>query len=812
MSARAGRGWAGGLFTALVLVFLLVPLGIVALFSLHSSPSLTFPFQGFSTRWYDEVFGNEQFREALFNSLELALATAAFTFVFGTAAAYGVTRSGSRLAGAGVALFLLPITLPLLFVGIALLIALRRVDIELSLLTILIGHSIIAFPFFFMIARVALDRLDPMLEEAAADLGASPWTAFRKVTLPQVFPVLLGAAALAFMVSLDEFVVTFFVSRQRDDPAAVHLLAAADDPEPEHQRRLDPVDGDHPGALHLRLRDGDPRRAPPRAPRRRSTGPGGMSDAALRFERVGHSYQEGEPVLREIDLEVADGEFVTLLGPSGCGKTTLLRIAAGFLRPSEGAVYLRGEDVTAVPPHRRAVNLVFQRAALFPHLDVYDNLAFGLKLAKLPKREVAGRVREALELVRLEGYAHRRSGELSGGQAQRVALARALINRPQVLLMDEPLSALDLRVRLEMEAELRRLHRETATTFVYVTHDQHEALALSDRIAVLDRGEIAQLGTPAEIYHRPASALTARFVGDANVLPGEGGELTVLRQEDVVLREAGAGAADAGAANGAAGALHGTVRDVGFRGAGYSYLVECPQLPEPLKAEVPSDAGAAARDRHRGDGQLGPGAGAHLARRLMRRFLVLAGVVFVVEASLFSSLAALLPHYEEELGISSVAAGLLSGSYAAGMILGTVIAGLWVSDRLGVRATAVSGGLLLAAATVVFGLGEGIELLDAARFTQGIGAGLLWVAMLNWLIQISPSEARGESIGAAIGAAVLGTAVGPLLGGATGLVGELPVFAAVACLVLVLTLTLAIMPGLPTAGAERESGAGPPRT
>lgn len=212
MSARAGRGLAGGVFTALVLVFLLVPLVIVALFSLHSSPSLTFPFEGFSTRWYDEVFGNEQFREALFNSLELALATAAFTLVLGTAAAYGVTRSGSRLSGAGVALFLLPITLPLLFVGIALLIALRRVDIELSLLTILIGHTIIAFPFFFLIARVALERLDPMLEEAAADLGASPWTAFRKVTLPQVFPVLLGAAALAFMVSLDEFIVTFFVS------------------------------------------------------------------------------------------------------------------------------------------------------------------------------------------------------------------------------------------------------------------------------------------------------------------------------------------------------------------------------------------------------------------------------------------------------------------------------------------------------------------------------------------------------------------------------------------------------------------------
>lgn len=308
-----------------------------------------------------------------------------------------------------------------------------------------------------------------------------------------------------------------------------------------------------------------------------------MPSAALRFERVTHAFQGDEPVLTEVDLEVGEGEFLTLLGPSGCGKTTLLRIAAGFLQPSEGRVFLHGEDVTKVPPHRRRVNLVFQRAALFPNLDVYDNLAFGLKLAKVPKAEVDVRVREALELVRLEGYASRRSSQLSGGQAQRIALARALINRPEVLLMDEPLSALDLRVRLEMEAELRRLHRETGTTFIFVTHDQHEALALSDRIAVLDGGEIAQLGTPTEIYHRPASALTARFVGDANVLPAEGG-LMVLRQEDVVLREAVGGELREGE-------LRGAVRDIGFRGAGYSYRVECPGLPEPLKAEVPSDAG-----------------------------------------------------------------------------------------------------------------------------------------------------------------------------------------------------------------------------
>ena len=243
-------------------------------------------------------------------------------------------------------------------------------------------------------------------------------------------------------------------------------------------------------------------------------------DTRLVIAEVTHRYGK-VAALEDVSLEIEDGELVTLLGPSGCGKTTLLRIVAGFIKPSSGRVLLQGRDVTRLPPHKRPVNMVFQRATLFPHLDVYGNVAFGLQIARLEKEEVASRVSEALSLVRLDGYEHRRAHELSGGQLQRVALARALVNRPRVLLLDEPLSALDLKIRLEMEAELRRVHRETGATFVYVTHDQREALALSDRIVVFDQGRIEQVGTPGEIYRSPASRFAAQFVGDANVIPVE---------------------------------------------------------------------------------------------------------------------------------------------------------------------------------------------------------------------------------------------------------------------------------------------------
>jgi spermidine/putrescine transport system ATP-binding protein len=228
-----------------------------------------------------------------------------------------------------------------------------------------------------------------------------------------------------------------------------------------------------------------------------------------------------EPAVQGIDLDVKQGEFFSILGPSGCGKTTTLRLIAGFETVDAGQVSICGQPMTNVPPYRRPVNTVFQSYALFKHLNVWDNVAFGLKLKKIRKAEVVSRVNEALELVRMDGLRSRFPSQLSGGQQQRVALARALVNLPAVLLLDEPLGALDLKLRKEMQVELSNLHRDLGLTFIMVTHDQEEALSLSDRIAVMNQGKVEQVGTPSEIYEKPHTAFVADFIGDTNLFAGE---------------------------------------------------------------------------------------------------------------------------------------------------------------------------------------------------------------------------------------------------------------------------------------------------
>ena len=229
---------------------------------------------------------------------------------------------------------------------------------------------------------------------------------------------------------------------------------------------------------------------------------------------------DDENVLNGIDLDIADKEFVTLLGPSGCGKTTTLRIIAGFTEPHQGEVYFDGKLINKVPPYKRQINTVFQKYALFPHLNVYDNIAFGLRLKKTPDKEIHTRVLEMLELVNLRGFGAKKVDYLSGGQQQRVAIARALINHPRMLLLDEPLGALDLQLRKEMQIELKRMQKQLGITFIYVTHDQEEALTMSDRIVVMNHGNIDQIGTPEDIYNEPANAFVARFIGESNIVSG----------------------------------------------------------------------------------------------------------------------------------------------------------------------------------------------------------------------------------------------------------------------------------------------------
>ncbi len=282
-----------------------------------------------------------------------------------------------------------------------------------------------------------------------------------------------------------------------------------------------------------------------------------MDVADIRLHDLYKTYGEVAAV-DGVDLEIAEDEFFTLLGPSGSGKTTTLRLIAGFETPDRGTVELGGEDVTGRPPYARDVNTVFQDYALFPHMTVADNVEYGLRIKKVERRERQSRSAEALALVQLDGYGDRKPGQLSGGQRQRVALARAIVNRPRVLLLDEPLGALDLKLRQGMQTELKRIQREVGITFVYVTHDQEEALTMSDRLAVFNDGRVVQVGAPAAVYEKPANEFVAGFVGVSNVLERNGRRFTV-RPEKIELGGDGE---------------RGTIREVAYAGAFTRYVVD----------------------------------------------------------------------------------------------------------------------------------------------------------------------------------------------------------------------------------------------
>ena len=325
------------------------------------------------------------------------------------------------------------------------------------------------------------------------------------------------------------------------------------------------------------------------------------SDCIIGVEHVSKFFGD-KAVLNDVNLSVRKGEFVTILGPSGCGKTTLLRLIAGFQTASEGVITIAGKDITQTPPHRRPVNTVFQKYALFPHLNVFNNIAFGLKLKKLPAATIEKKVKQALRMVGMTDYEDRDVDSLSGGQQQRVAIARAIVNEPEVLLLDEPLAALDLKMRKDMQMELKEMHQKLGITFIYVTHDQEEALTMSDTVVVMNDGDIQQIGSPEDIYNEPKNAFVADFIGESNILDGimlrdfqvefAGSQFTcvdkgfernqpvqvVVRPEDVQVVPA------------IQGQLTGIVKDLIFKGvhfemhveqAGYEWIIHSTQASAP---------------------------------------------------------------------------------------------------------------------------------------------------------------------------------------------------------------------------------------
>jgi ABC-type Fe3+/spermidine/putrescine transport system ATPase subunit/ABC-type spermidine/putrescine transport system permease subunit II len=519
-------------FGWLVLAFVLAPVLILIPLSFSRETALVFPPSEFSLRWYDHLFSDPRWRESALLSLSVALAAAVLATVIGTLAALGISRLGTAARRLFKLLFLSPMVVPLMVVGAGFYVISAKVGLLGSVASLVLAHTTLVIPFVILPVGARLAALNPSLEHAAAVCGAGQSRTIVQIILPQLGAASAAGFAFAFVFSFDEVVVAQFLSgptletlpRRMWEGIAVGGLdktitavssieiavAIAAVAFVEIWRR-------RPERMRM-SRDTAPVRATPRSPL--TTADTG-SDAGVPVVCEGLTKRfTGVAAVQSLDLAVQAGEFITILGPSGSGKSTLLMLIAGFIPPDAGRLIIDGRDVSAVPPHRRDIGVVFQNYALFPHLDVRRNVAFPLTARRIAAEEARRRTDRALSLVRMEDFAARRISELSGGQQQRVALARAVAFHPCALLMDEPLSALDRGLRLDMQGEIRRLQRSLGQTVIYVTHDQEEAINLADRVAVMQSGRLQQVATPQELYLKPKNSFVAAFFGEANLFRG----------------------------------------------------------------------------------------------------------------------------------------------------------------------------------------------------------------------------------------------------------------------------------------------------
>jgi len=537
-----------------MLVFLLAPAVLLIPLSFSDETSFTFPPPAYSMHWYHQLVEEPRWQAASLLSFQIALLASILATALGVPASIAMSRVSGRANRFMKLLFISPMIVPLMVIGVGFYTVFAQFGLLGTRFSLILAHTVLVLPFIVLPITGRLLSIDPVLERAAASLGAGPYRTLARIILPLLGPAIAAGFVFSFIFSFDEVVVAQFLSGPALETLprlmwegistggldktitavttvqiaiAVLLVASM----ALWQRRRWRALAMSAANAAVRLENAGIRplaqaatsgSSPPGsaklgggAPR----GDNGTRGVGIAFEHLTKRYGKTAAVA-DLSLTIAPGEFVTVLGPSGSGKTTLLMLVAGFISPDAGRLVVGGRDISVTPPHKRDIGVVFQNYALFPHLDVRRNVAFPLEARGIARDKIARRVDWALSRVQMTQYGQRRINQLSGGQQQRVALARAIVFDPCALLMDEPLAALDRNLRVEMQNEIRTLQRSLGQTVIYVTHDQEEALNLSDRVAVMSGGRLQQIDTPKDLYLKPRNSFVASFFGEANLLRG----------------------------------------------------------------------------------------------------------------------------------------------------------------------------------------------------------------------------------------------------------------------------------------------------